>query len=72
MEQIEWMNYETYKKSIYYLNHPEEYAGDFELFVRKIVDYSNRVQSGEVFVTHYQKILQEKADRKKAQSNKQK
>ena len=38
-ERIESMTYEEYKQTVYYFNHPDEYAGDFVAFRDKVIDF---------------------------------
>jgi len=48
IDRIQWLEYSEYKRAIYYLNHPSEYYGDFDTFRDKLIDYSDRLEKGEI------------------------
>ena len=48
VERIEWLDYYDYKRAVYYLNHPDEYPGDFVVFREKLLDYAERIDKGKV------------------------
>ena len=43
-QRIERLDYNEYKKAIYYMNHPAEYPGDFTAFRDKLIDYATRLE----------------------------
>lgn len=49
VERIERMSNEEYRQVLYYFQHPKEYEGDYEAFLEKVFDYSERVNHGELY-----------------------
>ena len=48
VDRIEAMSYEEYRQVLYYMKHPKEYEGDYELFLEKVIDFSTRVNHHDI------------------------
>lgn len=57
IERIEWLDRDAYRRAMYYLQHPAEYNGDFDLFRRKLLDYGDRLRDGSVIREHYRSCI---------------
>ena len=46
VEHIESMSYDEYRQALYWLRHRDEYPGDYQLFLEKILDYGSKNDRG--------------------------
>ena len=46
VEHIESMSYDEYRQALYWLRNRDEYPGDYQLFLEKILDYGSKNDRG--------------------------